>query len=53
MKASNSEMLLPGGLTINAVELVVAQDQSHQLGSAEDAKVWHLGQEVVCQIEVF
>lgn len=46
-------MLLPCGLTINAVELIVAQDQSHQLGLAEDAKVWHLGQEVVCQIEVF
>lgn len=46
-------MLLSCGLTINVVELIVAQDQSHQLGSAEDAKVWHLGQEVVCQIEVF
>lgn len=53
MKASNSEMFLPCGLTINAVELIVAQDQSHQLGSAEDAKAWHLGQKVVCQIEVF
>lgn len=45
-------MLLPCGLTVNAVELIVAQDQSHQLGSAEDAKAWHLGQEVVRQIEV-
>lgn len=45
-------MLLPCGLTINAVEFIVAQDQGHQLGSAEDAKVWHLGQEVISQIEV-
>lgn len=39
-------------LTINAVKFIVAQDQSHQLGSAEDAKVWHFGQEVISQIEV-
>lgn len=45
-------MLLPCGLTIDAVEFIVAQDQGHQLGLAEDAKVWHLGQEVISQIEV-
>lgn len=45
-------MLLSCGLTINAVKLIAAEDQSRQLGSAEDAKVWHLGQEVIGQIEV-
>lgn len=51
-KISDPNILLSCRLTINAVKFVVAQDQSQQLGLAEDAKVWHFGQEVISQIEV-
>jgi len=51
-KISDPNIPLSCRLTINAVKFVVAQDQSQQLGLAEDAKVWHFGQEVISQIEV-